>query len=115
MLPAGVTGSYWIAWRTFKCARSAQIEEGLGGHHMKKRSFLLPLAVSLTALVAGGGIATAKPVTPTKVSAVTEVSVPVTPAPAKPLVLQRIGGTKMAQYHSSHASHASHASHYSSR
>jgi len=82
---------------------------------MKKRSFLLPLAVSLTALVAGGGIAVAKPVAPVAVSAVTEISVPTTPAAAKPLVLQRVGSTKMAQYHSSHASHASHASHYSSR
>jgi hypothetical protein len=80
---------------------------------MKKRSFLLPLAVSLTALVAGGGIATAKPAVPTNV--VTEISGPATPPASKPLVLQRVGGTKMAQYHSSHASHASHASHYSSR
>jgi hypothetical protein len=83
---------------------------------MKKRSFLLPLAVSLTALVAGGGIATAKPAVPSTVA--TEISVPAAPLASKPLVLQRVGGTKMAQYHSSHgshASHASHASHYSSR
>jgi hypothetical protein len=84
---------------------------------VKKRSFLLPLAVSLTALAAGGGIVNAKPVTPT-VSPATEVSAPVTPVPAKPLVLQRASGMKMTQYHTSHASHASHSSHsshYSSR
>jgi hypothetical protein len=86
---------------------------------MKKRSFLLPLAVSLTVLAAGSAVADTKPVT-SIVTPATEVVAPIVPAaPAKPLVLQRSGGTKMAQYghssHSSHASHGSHRSHYSSR
>lgn len=78
---------------------------------MKKRSFLLPLAVSLTALAAGVTVASAKPVT--TVSPATEMVAPTAQAPAKPLVLQRAIGVRTAQYHSSHASHASHSSHSS--
>jgi hypothetical protein len=87
---------------------------------MKKRSFLLPLAVSLTALVASTGMTNAKPVTPTNVSPTTEVSALSTPTPAKPLVLKRAKSLSSAQYaehysHRSHSSHSSHRSHYSSR
>ena len=83
---------------------------------MNKRSFLLPLATSLTALVAGNASATALPVVPSMV--------PQTPgatsyqAPMEPLVIHRMN-PQTAQYghssHGSHASHASHSSHYSSR
>jgi hypothetical protein len=79
---------------------------------MKKRSFLLPLAVSLTALGAGSGVVNAKPATPT-VSLAAEVAA--SAAPAKPLVLERATGMRLSQYHTSHASHSSHSSHYSSR
>jgi hypothetical protein len=81
---------------------------------MKKRSFLLPLAVSLTALAAGTTIANANPVT-TTVAPAMEVIAPLAQVPGKPLVLQRASGMRTAQYHSSHASHSSHSSHYSSR
>lgn len=83
---------------------------------MKKRSFLLPLAVSLTALTAGVNVASAKPVT--AVTPATEVVAPTAQPSTTPLVLQRAIGVRTAQYHSSHASHASHSSHsshYSSR
>ena len=86
---------------------------------MKKRSFLLPLAVSLAALTAGSGIATAKEVAPTTVSAPTGISPSDVIPAAKPLVLNRAAANKV-QYaahrsHSSHSSHSSHRSHHSSR
>jgi hypothetical protein len=87
---------------------------------MKKRSFLLPLAVSLAVLAAGTAVSNAKPVTPTNLSLSTEVSVLATPTPAEPLVLKRANNANGVLYarhgsHSSHASHSSHRSHYSSR
>jgi hypothetical protein len=87
---------------------------------MKKRSFLLPLTVSLAVLAAGADVGNAKPVTPTNLSLSTEVSVLATPTPVEPLVLKRANSANDVLYarhgsHSSHASHASHASHYSSR
>ena len=91
---------------------------GPWGTTMKKRSFLLPLAVSLTALTAVSGIANAKPVMPIA-APIVGVASPAASAPAKTLVLQRATGTKMAQYghssHGSHSSHSSHSSHHSSR
>lgn len=88
---------------------------------MKKRAFLLPLAVSLAGLIAGGAEASVPDVTAPISSSVIEGSVTAgVPAPA-PLVLQRANGaTKFAAHgshssHASHASHASHSSHYSSR
>jgi hypothetical protein len=82
---------------------------------MRKRSFLLPLAVSLTALTAGTAVASAKPVVSTAATLSETVS-PSPPTVAEPLVLKR---TKIAQYghssHASHASHSSHSSHHSSR
>jgi hypothetical protein len=76
---------------------------------MKKRAFLLPLAASLTALVAGAGSVAAKSTEPS-ISSQSSV-----PPGAKPLVLKRVGLTQMAQSHSSHGSHGSHGSHTSSR
>jgi hypothetical protein len=96
-----------------KCVRSGRTIGVSGGICMKKRSFLLPLAFSLTALVAGSGIAVAKPVAPTMVTAPAENAASATPTATKPLVLKRAGDTKVAQWHSSHGSHASHASHHS--
>lgn len=83
---------------------------------MKKRSFLLPLATSIAALVAAGGTSGATTTVPsTTVPAIEAPTVAVSVTP-KPLVIQRARDMKMAQYgHSSHASHASHRSHYSSR
>ena len=80
---------------------------------MKKRSFLLPIATSIAALIVAGGTASAAPVAPTIAAPTVEASA--TPAVTpKPLVIQRARGARMAQ-HVSHASHASHASHVSSR
>jgi hypothetical protein len=88
----------------------------LGGNHVKKRSFLVPLAAAVTALTTAGAVANAKPVVTSTISSASEASTQSQPTPAEPLVIQR---GKMAQYghssHGSHASHASHASHYSSR
>jgi hypothetical protein len=92
---------------------------------MKKRSFLLPLAVSLAALTAGSGTAIAALVAPTLTVSAAEASPVAKPdvlAPAKPLVLERSKSIR-AQFadhyshrsHSSHSSHSSHRSHYSSR
>lgn len=81
---------------------------------MKKRAFLLPLAVSLAGLIATSAEAT--PAAPAATPTV-QASVQSTPAPA-PLVLKRSNDSvKFARHgsHSSHASHASHSSHYSSR
>ena len=88
---------------------------------MKKRSFLLPLASSLAALIVGNANAmpaTVAPTEPVMSTASLLPAAPVAPKPA-PLVLQRAGDARMAQRghasHASHSSHASHASHYSSR
>lgn len=88
---------------------------------MKKRSFLLPLAVSLAAL-AGGVSANATTAAPTstltsvEISPVAKSEVLVSP---KLLVIERSksnGGQFAGHYsHRSHSSHSSHRSHYSSR
>ena len=84
---------------------------------MKKRSFLVPVAAALTALVS----VTASPVPANAKADVATVSiVPVTQTPVLPsdLLLERSDAkTQFAQHrsHSSHSSHRSHSSHYSSR
>jgi hypothetical protein len=84
---------------------------------MKKRSYLLPLTVSLAVLAAGAHVGNAKPVTPSNISPPTEVSEMATPIAVKPLVLQRADSVSGVQHarHYSHRSHSSHRSHYSSR
>jgi hypothetical protein len=90
---------------------------------MKRRSFLLPLAVSLAALAGGAGAAAAKPVSSSSIMPPVELVAVATPLPAKPLVLKRVNSSvteKFARHyshrsHSSHSSHYSHRSHYSSR
>jgi len=80
---------------------------------MKKRSFLLPLAVSLAALASS---ANATPAAPPKTAPQIEITAAATIAAPAALVIQRASDVK-AQYagHTSHASHSSHSSHYSSR
>jgi hypothetical protein len=85
---------------------------------MKKRAFLLPLAVSLASLVATTAQASAPTATTPIAQPVVEgPAVAAVPAPP-PLLLQRSNDQpKFAGHgsHVSHASHASHSSHYSSR
>lgn len=85
---------------------------------MKKRSFLLPMALSLAALAVEPSAASAKPATPPTEQTAT-VQQPGDVVAPPPLVLQRAEATatKFAGHrsHASHASHASHRSHYSSR
>jgi hypothetical protein len=78
---------------------------------MKKRTFLLPLAVSL------GGLA-GVPAQATPVQAVKDGDALKAPAQNNVppvLMLQRAQDATFLAYHTSHASHASHSSHYSSR
>ena len=90
---------------------------------MKRRSFLLPLALSLAALAAVADGAAAKPVIPTTISLPSVVLMQNAPMAPNPLVLKRANGTTTEQHarhyshrsHSSHSSHYSHRSHYSSR
>jgi hypothetical protein len=77
---------------------------------MKKREYLVPLGVSVAALLGGAVVPTQASTNPTNVSVGT--------APgsfamgADHLVLtRRTGGELRLADHSSHASHASHASH----
>ena len=83
---------------------------------MKKRAFLLSLAVSLASLVGSGADASVPTSTLISPPAITGPSVAPVIAPA-PLVLQRANDApRFARHgsHSSHSSHASHSSHYSS-
>jgi hypothetical protein len=83
---------------------------------MKKRQFLLPLAVSAASLVGSGTTINAS-AHPTEGSA--SQTLPSVTLPGKsgdePLILSRssASGMKIAQDHASHASHESHASHAS--
>ena len=90
---------------------------------MKKRSFLLPLATALTALVGlGAPGAQASLAAPTETASIAEPGVKLPESGTSDLVIERSSarGQKFAQHrshgsHGSHGSHSSHSSHYSSR
>ena len=84
---------------------------------MKKRAFLLPLAASVAALIAGSETSLATTTTAPIQTSISNIGEPAAPPAPKPLVIERSNsGPQMAQYgHSSHASHASHGSHASHR
>jgi len=85
---------------------------------MKKRSFLLPLATALTALVGGVAPVSAHVAAPALTTVDAGKSQALDQASKLPpdLTIERAGktGQKFAQ-HRSHSSHSSHRSHYSSR
>jgi hypothetical protein len=84
----------------------------LGDAKMKKRQFLLPLAVSVSALISGtGGSVGASPAPLRSVASQADPLASVGSTIQDPLVLNRADRTEMRfADHESHSSHASHSS-----
>ena len=85
---------------------------------MNKRQFLLPLAVSISALISGtGGSVGASPAPAASFTSEADRSASVGSTIQDPLVLNRANRAEMRfadhESHSSHSSHASHSSHSS--